>query len=62
MIFKTRVGATKSNNMPQLLPFFFVNQFVFTFVALLVIVYVTSKYFLPMFTEISVTRMYITKL
>jgi hypothetical protein len=48
--------------MPQLLPFFFVNQFVFAFGALLVLVYVTSKYFLPLLTETSVTRMYITKL
>jgi len=48
--------------MPQLLPFFFVNQFLFAFAALLALVYVTSKYLLPMFTELSVARIYITKL
>ena len=48
--------------MPQLLPFYFVNQYLFAFGALLALVYVTSKYLLPMFTEVSVTRVYITKL
>lgn len=48
--------------MPQLVPFFFVNQMFFAFAGLLVLVYMTSKYILPMFTEISVSRMYITKL
>lgn len=49
-------------NMPQLIPFYFVNQWTFTFVALVTMVYVFSKYILPMFTELFLTRMYITKL
>lgn len=48
--------------MPQLLPFFFVNQLVFAFAGMLVLVYVCSKYILPLFTELSVARVYITKL
>lgn len=48
--------------MPQLLPFFFVNQMFFAFAGLFVLVYVSSKFILPIFTELSVARMYITKL
>jgi F-type H+-transporting ATPase subunit 8 len=49
-------------NMPQLLPFYFVNQLTFAFLVLLTLIYVFSKYILPMFTELFLTRMYITKL
>lgn len=48
--------------MPQLLPFYFVNQLTFAFVVLFTMIYLFSKYVLPMFTELFVTRMYITKL
>jgi len=49
-------------NMPQLLPFYFVNQLTFAFLVLITMIYVFSKYILPMFTELFLTRMYITKL
>ena len=48
--------------MPQLIPFFFVNQISFTFLTLLILVYVFSKYILPSFTYQQVVRLYITKL
>jgi len=48
--------------MPQLLPFFFVNQISFAFVGLFVMIYIMSRYVLPAFLELFVTRMYITKL
>lgn len=48
--------------MPQLLPFFFVNQLVFAFAGLAVLIYVFSTYILPMFSELAVSRVYITKL
>jgi F-type H+-transporting ATPase subunit 8 len=48
--------------MPQLLPFYFVNQLSFSFLTLLVLIYVFSKYILPLFTFQQVIRMYITKL
>jgi len=48
--------------MPQLLPFYFVNQLSFTLVGLFVVIYLVSRYILPAFTELFVTRMYITKL
>jgi F-type H+-transporting ATPase subunit 8 len=48
--------------MPQLIPFFFFNQLSFSFLTLLVLIYVFSKYILPLFTFQQVIRMYITKL
>ena len=48
--------------MPQLRPFYFVNQFVFAMAALFTITYVMSVYILPYFVQLFVTRVYITKL
>nr|YP_009463036.1 ATP synthase F0 subunit 8 [Pleurotus citrinopileatus]AUW35279.1 ATP synthase F0 subunit 8 [Pleurotus citrinopileatus] len=48
--------------MPQLIPFYFVNQLSFAFITLLALVYIFSKYILPLYTFQQVIRMYITKL
>lgn len=48
--------------MPQLIPFYFINQLSFSFLSLLALIYVFSKYVLPLFTLQQVVRMYITKL
>lgn len=48
--------------MPQLIPFFYISQLSFSFLTLLVLIYVFSKYVLPLFTFQQVVRMYITKL
>lgn len=48
--------------MPQLIPFYFVNQLSFAFLALLTLIYIISKYLLPLFTLQQVIRMYIIKL
>ena len=48
--------------MPQLLPYYFLNQITFVLFSLGVTVYVMSRYILPAFTELYVSRMYITKL
>lgn len=48
--------------MPQLIPFYFVNQLIFAFVTLAILVYVLSKYILPLFTYRNVVRLYLTKL
>jgi F-type H+-transporting ATPase subunit 8 len=48
--------------MPQLIPFYFLNQLLFSFVAFFITLYVLSKYILPLFTFQRVIRMYITKL
>jgi F-type H+-transporting ATPase subunit 8 len=48
--------------MPQLLPFYFLNQLFFSFLTLFILVYLLSKYVLPLFTLQQVIRVYITKL
>ena len=48
--------------MPQLIPFYFLNQLYFSFIALFVLVYILSKYFLPLFTLQQVIRIFIVKL
>jgi F-type H+-transporting ATPase subunit 8 len=48
--------------MPQLIPFYFINQLSFSFLTLLTLIYIFSKYILPFFTAQQVVRMYITKL
>ena len=50
------------NNVPQLIPFYFLNQLSFLFLTLIVLIYVLSKYILPLFTYRNVVRLYITKL
>lgn len=54
--------SNKLNRMPQLIPFYFLNQLSFSFLTLLVLIYVFSKYILPLFTFQQVIRIYITKL
>ena len=51
-----------NNLMPQLIPYYFLNQITFAFVVLLILVYILSKYILPLFTLLQVARIYITKL
>jgi F-type H+-transporting ATPase subunit 8 len=46
-------------NMPQLIPFFFLNQVVFNFTLLILIVYMFSKYILPRFVRIFKTRIHV---
>lgn len=48
--------------MPQLIPFFFLNQLSFAFLTILALIFVFSKYILPVFSLQQVTRMYIVKL
>jgi len=45
--------------MPQLIPFFFVNQATFNFLLLVVIIYMFSKYLLPRFVRLLKTRLHI---
>jgi len=48
--------------MPQLVPFYFMNQVVFAFILLIVMIYVFSKYVLPRFVRLFTSSIYITKL
>lgn len=49
-------------NMPQLVPFFFINQVVFTFSALVILIYIFSKYILPNVVRLFITRNFINKI
>nr|QHN69902.1 ATP synthase F0 subunit 8 [Arthrocladium fulminans] len=48
--------------MPQLVPFFFVNQVIFNFALLTIIIYIFSKYLLPRFVRLFKTRLHINSL
>ena len=48
--------------MPQVVPYFFLNQIISSFIILFSLVYILSVYFLPLFTLQQVIRFYITKL
>jgi len=48
--------------MPQLVPFFFINQVVFAFVLLTLMLYIFSKYILPSRLQLFITRLFISKL
>lgn len=48
--------------MPQLLPYFWINQAIFTFTALFFLVYILSVYILPLILELTVIRTYITNI
>ena len=45
--------------MPQLVPFFFVNQVIFAFVILTVLIYAFTKYILPKHVRKFISRTYI---
>ena len=48
--------------MPQLIPFFFTNQIVMSFVVFFTLFYVLSKYILPRIVSLQAIRLFITKL
>lgn len=48
--------------MPQLIPFYFVNQLSFALLAIIYLIFIMSKSVLPYFTLQQVIRVYITKL
>ncbi|BEI87269.1 ATP synthase F0 subunit 8 (mitochondrion) [Cutaneotrichosporon cavernicola] len=48
--------------MPQLLPYFFVNQILFAIFSLFTIIFVFSRYVLPYFVHLFTSRVYIRKL
>ena len=48
--------------MPQLIPFSFVNQVVFNFFLLVLIIYIFTKYLLPKITRLFNTRLFVSKI
>ena len=48
--------------MPQLVPFYFINEITFTFLSLMVIIFLLSKYILPKVLRVHTSRLFISKL
>ncbi len=48
--------------MPQLVPFYFINEVTFTFVIIILAVYFLSKYIFPRFVRLFLSRTLISKL
>jgi F-type H+-transporting ATPase subunit 8 len=48
--------------MPQLVPFYYVNEVVFAFGLIVVILYILSKYILPRIVRLFLSRMFIQKI
>jgi len=48
--------------MPQLVPFFFINEVTFTFIYIVLLIYLLSKYILPRFVRLFLSRVFISKL
>ena len=48
--------------MPQLVPFYFINEVTFTFAIIAITVYMLSKYILPRFVRLFLSRTFISKL
>jgi len=47
--------------MPQLVPFYFLNEVTYTFVLLIILIYFLSKYILPRFVRLFAARKFISK-
>lgn len=45
--------------MPQLVPFYFVNEITFTFAIIVLTIYLLSKYILPRFVRLFLSRSFI---
>lgn len=45
--------------MPQLVPFYFVNEITFTFAIIVLTIYILSKYILPRFVRLFLSRSFI---
>ena len=48
--------------MPQLVPFYYMNEVVFAFAIIVTILYVLSKYILPRIVRLFLSRMFINKI
>ncbi len=48
--------------MPQLIPYYFLNQVIYTLILVVIIVYIFSKYILPMFVFLNIIRIIYTEL
>ena len=49
-------------NMPQLTPFYYMNEIVFAFAVIVLVLYILSKYILPRIVRLFLSRMFINKI
>jgi F-type H+-transporting ATPase subunit 8 len=48
--------------MPQLTPFYYINEIVFAFAIIVIVLYISSKYILPRIVRLFLSRMFINKI
>jgi len=48
--------------MPQLVPFYYMNEIIFLFGLIVIILYVLSKFILPRIVRLFVSRVFINKI
>ena len=48
--------------MPQLVPFYYMNEVFFTFIVIVGILYILSNYVLPRIVRLFISRMFIKKI
>lgn len=48
--------------MPQLTPFYYMNEIVFAFAIIVIVLYISSKYILPRIIRLFLSRMFINKI
>lgn len=48
--------------MPQLVPFYYMNEIIFAFGLIVIILYVLSKFILPRIVRLFVSRIFINKI
>nr|YP_009254053.1 ATP synthase F0 subunit 8 [Hypomyces aurantius]YP_010043391.1 ATP synthase F0 subunit 8 [Cladobotryum mycophilum]ANC62739.1 ATP synthase F0 subunit 8 [Hypomyces aurantius]QPD06686.1 ATP synthase F0 subunit 8 [Cladobotryum mycophilum] len=48
--------------MPQLTPFYYMNEIVFAFAIIVVLLFILSKYILPRIVRLFLSRMFINKI
>nr|NP_570144.1 ATP synthase protein 8 [Trichoderma reesei]AAL74177.1 ATP synthase protein 8 [Trichoderma reesei] len=49
-------------NMPQLTPFYYMNEIVFAFAIIVILLFILSKYILPRIVRLFLSRMFINKI
>lgn len=60
--WRQNLAAPLQSGMPQLVPFFFVNEVMFTMGTLGIMIYTFSKFVLPRIVRMRAARQYLTKL
>lgn len=48
--------------MPQLVPFYFINEIIAAFALIVIMIYLFSKYILPRYIRLFLSRFFISKL